>query len=67
MNDSNGMHRPRRKHLTNVTKYQHFTVSNFETIPQVQKLPKDVVFSTKVVAQVFPFKVNQYVLDELID
>lgn len=67
MSDSNGMHRPRPKHLTNVTKYQHFTVSNFETIPQVQKLPKDVVFSTKVVAQVFPFKVNQYVLDELID
>src|SRR5690625_1341816 len=67
MSESNGAIRPSRKQLTNVTRYKHYTVSNFETIPQVKRLPKDVIFSIKVVAQVFPFKVNQYVLDELID
>ena len=67
MSESNGVIRPSRQHLTNVTEYKHYTVSNFETIPQVKRLPKDIIFGIKVVAQVFPFKVNQYVVDELID
>ena len=50
-----------------VTEYRHYTVSNFESIPQVQTLPDEVRFAVKVVAQVLPFKVNQYVIDELID
>lgn len=49
------------------TDYRHYTVSNFEEIPQVQALPEDVRFAIKVVAQVLPFKVNQYVIDELIN
>lgn len=49
------------------TEYQHYTVSNFETIPQIQSLPKDLRFAIKVVAQVLPFKVNRYVIEELID
>lgn len=50
-----------------VTKYQHYDVRTFESVPQVQALPDDLRFAIKVVAQVLPFKVNQYVIDELID
>ena len=50
-----------------VTDFRHYTVSNFESIPQVASLPDDLKFAIKVVAQVLPFKVNQYVIDELID
>src|SRR5690554_4766038 len=49
-----------------VTDYRHYTVHNFESIPQVQALPDELTFAVKVVAQVLPFKVNQYVIDELI-
>lgn len=52
---------------TITTDFQHYTVNNFETIPQVQSLPEDMRFAVKVVAQVLPFKVNRYVVDELID
>lgn len=50
-----------------VTEYRHYNVNNFESIPQVSSLPNDLRFAIKVVAQVLPFKVNQYVIDELID
>lgn len=50
-----------------VTKYRHYDVRTFETLPQVKALPEDIRFAIKVVAQVLPFKVNQYVVDELID
>jgi len=50
-----------------VTDYRHYTVNNFESIPQVQALPDELRFAIKVVAHVLPFKVNQYVIDELID
>lgn len=50
-----------------VTEYRHYTVNNFESVPQVKSLPDDLRFAIKVVAQVLPFKVNQYVIDELID
>ena len=36
-------------------------------IPQLQALPSDLRFEMQVVASVLPFRVNQYVLDELID
>lgn len=49
------------------TDYQSYNVTNFESIPQVKSLPEDLRFAIKVVAQVLPFKVNQYVIDELIN
>ncbi len=36
-------------------------------LPQVRRLGEDVVHDIRVVAAVLPFKVNGYVLDELID
>ncbi|MCB0526803.1 MAG: hypothetical protein R3A50_01745 [Saprospiraceae bacterium] len=49
-------------------KYQVFTLKNFAKIPQVQSsLTKDQINSIEVVGNVLPFKVNNYVVDELID
>ena len=36
-------------------------------IPQIQNLPYEDRFSTKVVSRVLPFRVNNYVIEELID
>lgn len=36
-------------------------------LPQVRDLPNDVQFDMRVVASVLPFRVNNHVLDELID
>lgn len=36
-------------------------------IPQVQQLPADMQFEMQVIANVLPFRVNDYVLEELID
>ncbi|WP_457642131.1 KamA family radical SAM protein [Persephonella sp.] len=49
-------------------KYKSYTVKNFRSIPQVEKnLTEEQKFDIEVVGQVFPFKVNNYVIDELID
>lgn len=50
-----------------VTDYKAYDVRNFESLPQIRKLTEEQRFAIKVVAQVLPFKVNQYVVDELID
>jgi KamA family protein len=49
-------------------KYKTYNVKTFRNIPQVQKyLTEEQKFDIEVVAQVFPFKVNNYVIDELIN
>ncbi len=48
-------------------KYKAYSLSNYLSIPQVQKLPDEIRQNIKVVGNVLPFKVNNYVLDELID
>jgi L-lysine 2,3-aminomutase len=40
---------------------------DIDVIPQLQSLPHDVRFGMRVVAEVFPFRVNSYVVEELID
>jgi KamA family protein len=40
---------------------------DLDSIPQIQNLSSDQKFATKVVSRVFPFRVNNYVIDELID
>lgn len=50
-----------------VTDYRAYDVRTFESLPQVQALSEEQRFAIKVVGQVLPFKVNQYVVDELID
>jgi KamA family protein len=55
------------KPLTQYTEFRHYTPKDLENIPQVKKLDPERQFAMKVVSQVLPFKVNQYVLNELID
>jgi KamA family protein len=40
---------------------------HIDTLPELQKLPADFRLAMKVVAQVLPFRVNNYVVEELID
>jgi L-lysine 2,3-aminomutase len=48
--------------------FKTYTLRNFTHIPQIQKyLSSDQIKTIKVVGTVLPFKVNNYVLDELID
>jgi L-lysine 2,3-aminomutase len=48
-------------------KYKSYSLGNFENIPQVKKLPEEIIRNINVVGSVFPFKVNNYVIEELID
>lgn len=46
---------------------RYYNLSNFETIPQIKKLTQEQINAIKVVGNVLPFKINNYVIDELID
>lgn len=48
-------------------RYRVYTVKNFRTIPQIARLSESKRRVIEVVAQVFPFKVNNYVVEQLID
>ncbi len=48
-------------------KFQVFGRQQLDTIPQLQKLSAEQRLAMKTVAAVLPFRVNSYVLDELID
>ncbi|MFQ5446128.1 MAG: KamA family radical SAM protein [Saprospiraceae bacterium] len=50
-----------------IPKYKSFALRNFRSIPQITLLPKETLFDIEVVGNVLPFKVNNYVVDELID
>ncbi len=54
---------------TNVepSRYKVYTERQLEQIPQLAKLSEEQRFEMHVVANVLPFRVNQYVIDELID
>ena len=47
--------------------YEAITLRNFESIPQITKIPEELRWDIKVVANVLPFKSNRYVIDHLID
>jgi KamA family protein len=53
--------------LTGVEDFQVYTERQLEQIPQLQRLPAALRRSMRAVAQVLPFRVNRYVVDELID
>ncbi len=53
--------------MENSTKIKVFTLNNFDRLPQIKNLPQEDVLAMKAVAHVFPFKVNNYVVEELID
>jgi KamA family protein len=48
-------------------RYKAYTLRNYRTIPQVRKLDDEIVEAIEVVGRVLPFKVNNYVIDKLID
>ena len=48
-------------------RFKVFTAKQLNQIPQLQKLTPDQRFEMQVVASVLPFRVNQYVIDELIN
>jgi KamA family protein len=48
-------------------RYQAYTLQNLSTIPQIQQLPQAVQFDLQVVGQVYPFRTNNYVVEELIN
>ena len=48
------------------TRFQVYTQRNLDQIQQLQCLSEELRFDIRVVAQVLPFRVNQYVIDELI-
>lgn len=48
-------------------KYKAYMVHNFRTISQLETLSEEEIRDIEIVGNVFPFKVNNYVVDELID
>ncbi len=48
-------------------KYKAYTLRNYRSIPQFEKIPDEIKKNIDVVGTVLPFKVNNYVIDELID
>lgn len=48
-------------------KYKAYQVHNFRNIPQIDLLSEEEKMNIEVVGNVLPFKVNNYVIDELID
>ncbi|MCY4779334.1 hypothetical protein ORI89_06715 [Sphingobacterium sp. UT-1RO-CII-1] len=48
-------------------KYKAYQVHNFKTIPQLTRMSDEEKINIEVVGNVLPFKVNNYVIDELID
>lgn len=47
--------------------YKTFSLNNWQKIPQADLLSEEEKFEIEVVGNVLPFKVNNYVIDELID
>jgi len=50
-----------------VKKYRAYSLRNFREIPQMKYLTEEEKFAIEVVGSVLPFKVNNYVVEELID
>ena len=48
-------------------KMKFYGIRDLDSIPQIQNLPEDQRFALKVVSAVMPFRVNNYVIEELID
>jgi KamA family protein len=47
--------------------FRVYTEQHLDLIPQLARLPEEQRFAIQVVANVLPFRVNQYVIDELIE
>ncbi|MDJ0660064.1 MAG: hypothetical protein QNJ42_11325 [Crocosphaera sp.] len=49
------------------SKICYYGAKNFHLLPQIQQLPQDEILAMKAVAQVLPFRTNNYVVEELIN
>ncbi|MEE8118094.1 MAG: lysine 2,3-aminomutase, partial [Gammaproteobacteria bacterium] len=47
--------------------YRVFTRQHLDQIPQLKSLDRETRFAMEVVANVLPFRVNEYVVEDLID
>lgn len=52
---------------TEIPRFRVYTRRQIDEIPQLQKLPLSDRIAMKAIAAVFPFRVNNYVIDQLID
>ncbi len=57
----------RRPELVPSTKFKVYTEKHLDQISQLDSLPSQLRHDIRVVAKILPFRVNQYVLDTLID
>lgn len=48
-------------------RYKAYTLNNFRDIAQIARLSEEQLFNIEVVGQVLPFKVNNFVIDHLIN
>lgn len=48
-------------------KYKSYTLSNYRSLPQIERLSEEQKLAIEVVGNVLPFKTNNYVVNELID
>ena len=48
-------------------KYKSYGIQNYRTIPQIGRLNEEEKFAIEVVGRILPFKVSNYVIEELID
>lgn len=48
-------------------KFKAYTLKNFRNIEQLKSFSDEKLFDIEVVGNILPFRINQYVLDELID
>lgn len=46
--------------------YKAYTLNNYKDIPQIAFLDEEQIFDIEVVGRVFPFKTNNYIVDQLI-
>ncbi len=53
--------------LSNIEQFQVYTERQLEKIPHIHRLSAEQRFNMRVVAHVLPFRVNRYVIEELID
>lgn len=47
--------------------YKSYSLNNFRSIPQLKRFSEEQLFEIEVVGNVLPFKVNDYVINELIN
>ncbi|MFK7777779.1 MAG: hypothetical protein QM501_06605 [Gimesia sp.] len=47
--------------------YKAITALHLDKIPEINQLPPELQESLRIVSQVFPFKTNRYIIEQLID